>query len=115
MESLMTTTDPDFQRVMECVFGIQAHEVRVHFALQEAPGSTASELADDLDRDRSNINRSLSALHENGLIERQRRLLDGGGYIYQYFAIPVTDMKERMHAGVDAWAEDVHETIDALE
>lgn len=112
MEALMLAEEPDFERVMECVFGIQGHEIRTFFALVEAPGSTVAELADTLDRDRSNVNRSLSTLFEKGIIERERRLLEGGGYVYQYFALPLSEMQERMHRGVDEWSEQVHETID---
>lgn len=114
MEDLMLMDDPDFDRVMECVFGIRKHESRVYFTLIEFPGSTVSELADDLDRDRSNINRSLGTLHEKQLIERQRRLLEGGGYVYQYFAHPLPVIKERLHHGVDEWCEQVHETIENI-
>lgn len=111
-EARMHTEDPDFERVMECVFGTQRHEIRAFFALANAPGSTVAELADELDRDRSNVNRSLSTLFEKGIIERERRLLEGGGYVYQYFAIPLPEMRARMHRSVDEWIEQVHETID---
>ncbi|TYT62463.1 helix-turn-helix domain-containing protein [Natrialba swarupiae] len=112
MEDLMLVERPEFERIMECVFGVQAHETRTYFQLHELPGSTVAELADELERDRSNVNRSLSTLRETNLVERERRLLDGGGYVYQYFAIPVPDAQERMHEAVDEWAETVHERIE---
>ncbi|EMA35436.1 putative DNA binding protein [Halobiforma nitratireducens JCM 10879] len=112
METLMLVDSPEFERIMECVFGIQSHETRTYFRLFELQGSTVSELATDLERDRSNVNRSLSTLSEKGLVERERRLLDGGGYVYQYYAVPVPDAQERMHEAVDEWAETVHERID---
>lgn len=112
MEALMLADDPEFERVLECVFGIHAHESRTFFALIEAPGSTVSELATDLDRDRSSVNRSLSTLYEKGLIERERRLLDGGGYVYQYYAVPIPETKTRMHQAVNEWSEQVHDKID---
>ena len=108
----MLVEEPAFQRVMECVFGVREHESRTYVVLIEMPGSTVGELAADLDRDRSNVNRSLSTLAEKGLIERERRLLDGGGYVYQYYPIPVSEAKELMHEAVDEWAEQVHERIE---
>ena len=89
-----------------------AHETRTYFRLLELPGSTVAELADDLERDRSNVNRSLSTLCEKGLVERERRLLEGGGYVYQYFAVSVPEAQERMHEAVDEWAETVHARIE---
>ncbi|ELY40231.1 helix-turn-helix domain-containing protein [Natronorubrum tibetense] len=112
MEALMLVDSPEFERIMECVFGIQPHETRTYFRLLELPGSTVSELADALERDRSNVNRSLSTLCETGLVERERRLLEGGGYVYQYFAVPVPEAQESMHEAVDEWAETVHGRID---
>jgi predicted transcriptional regulator len=80
--------------------------------LLQNPGSTVAELADALDRDRSNVNRSLSTLLEKGLAERQRRLLDPGGYVYQYTATPLPEAKQMLHDALDEWSEMVHERID---
>ena len=112
MEDLMLVDSPEFERILECVFGIQAHETRTYFRLLELQGSTVAELADALERDRSNVNRALSTLCEKELVERERRLLEGGGYVYQYFAVPVPDAQELMHEAVDEWAETVHGRID---
>ena len=112
MEELVLVDEPEFERVMECVFGIREHESRTYFTLIELPGSTVLELAEELDRDRSNVNRSLSTLHEKGLIEREQRLLDGGGYVYQYFPASPSETKKRMHRSVDAWCQRVHDQIE---
>lgn len=114
-DELMRIDDPEFDRVLECVFGIHAHERRTYFALLEIPGSTVTELADELDRDRSSVNRSLSTLSEKKLIERDRKILDGGGYVYQYFPTPIPDAKDLMHDTVDQWAAQVHEGIESFD
>jgi len=109
---LMLDSEPDFEDVLSCVFGIQTHESRTYLALLDNPGSTVAELADVVDRDRSNVNRSLSTLREKGLAARERRLLDGGGHVYQYTATPLDEAKELMHETLDEWAAYVHERID---
>jgi predicted transcriptional regulator len=109
---LMLGEEPTFEDVMACVFGVQAHEVRTYLTLLETPGSTVAELADELDRDRSNVNRSLSTLREKELAGRERRLLDGGGHVYQYSATPLEDARELMHETLDQWAAYVHDRID---
>jgi len=114
MGELMEQSDPEFTEVMSCVFGIHSHETRTYLALLERPGSTVEELAEDLDRDRSNVNRSLSTLLENGLATRERRLLDPGGYVYQYTATPLPEAKEMLHDALDQWASRVHDEIDAF-
>lgn len=66
------------------MFNIQHHEIQTYQTLLERPESTVEELAIVLERDRSNINRSLSTLREKGFADRVRRLLDDGDHVYQY-------------------------------
>jgi len=112
IETLVGTTDPEFTHILSCVFGIRDHESRTYLTLLENPGSTVEELAETLDRDRSNVNRSLSTLREKGLVERERRLLDPGGYVYQYTAVDLPTAKRMLHAALDEWANAVHDSID---
>ncbi len=111
IDDLVGDVSPPFDHVLSCVFGVKDHESRTYLTLLDYPGSTVSELADVLDRDRSNVNRSLSTLREKGLIERRRRLLDSGGYVYQYTATPVPEAKRMLHEALDEWVEGVHESI----
>ncbi|MFC6863261.1 helix-turn-helix domain-containing protein [Halomicroarcula sp. GCM10025817] len=112
---LMADDEPSLDEVMACVFGVQSHEVRTYQTLLANPGSTVEELANELDRDRSNVNRSLSTLREKSLATRRRRLLDGGGHVYQYTATPLEEARDLMHETLDQWAEAVHEQIDRFD
>jgi predicted transcriptional regulator len=109
---LMLDAEPGFEEVMVCVFDIQRHETRAYRVLCDQPNSTVAELATELERDRSNVNRSLSTLREKGLAERGRRLLDGGGHVYQYTATPLPEAKKLMHETLDEWTAYVHSRID---
>jgi predicted transcriptional regulator len=109
---LMVDEAPSFAEVLACVFGIQRHESETYLTLLENPGTTVAELAEVVDRDRSNVNRSLSTLREKGLAERRRRLLDGGGHVYQYTATPLDEAKQLMHETLDEWSAYVHDRID---
>jgi predicted transcriptional regulator len=112
---LMEESNPPFETVMSCVFGIEDHETRAYLALCDRPGCTVEELATTLERDRSTVNRSLSTLHERGLVRRDRRLLDGGGHIYQYTAIALPEAKELLHEALDVWTATVHDVIDEFD
>lgn len=112
---LLEQPEPGFHDVLSCVFGIQDHEVRTYVALLDNPGSTVEELAAQMERDRSNVNRSLSTLLENGLAERNRRLLDAGGYVYQYNATELPEAKALLHDALDEWTETVHGVIDGFD
>ena len=115
IEDLVGDVSPSFEHVLSCVFGVREHESRTYLTLLDHPGSTVAELAETLDRDRSNVNRSLSTLRDKGLVERRRRLLDSGGYVYQYTAIAVPEAKERLHDALDEWVEGVHTAIDGFD
>ncbi|MFP8889567.1 helix-turn-helix domain-containing protein [Natrialbaceae archaeon A-CW2] len=112
---LMEQSNPPFRNVLSCVFGIEDHETRTYLVLLDYPGSTIEELASVLERDRSTVNRSLSTLVDRGLATRDRRLLDGGGYIYQYTAIALPEAKTMLHEALDAWTEQVHGVIDEFD
>lgn len=110
--TLMLDDEPGFEEVMICVFNIQRHESRTYRVLLDNPDSTVAELAEVLERDRSNVNRSLSTLRGKGLAERGRRLLDGGSHVYQYTATPLPEAKALMHETLEEWAAYVHNRID---
>jgi predicted transcriptional regulator len=112
LRDLMREDDPGFREVLACVFDVQEHEARAYLALLEHPGSTVAELAEELDRDRSNVNRSLTTLLELGLASRERRLLDPGGYVYQYTATPLAEAQAMLHEALEEWTEQVHDRID---
>lgn len=112
---LMEQSNPPFDEVMSCVFGIDDHETRAYLVLCQQPGSTIAELAAALERDRSTANRSLSTLHDRGLVRRDRRLLDGGGYVYQYTAVALPQTKAMLHEALDAWTATVHDVIDEFD
>jgi predicted transcriptional regulator len=109
---LMLDDEPGFEDVLACVFGIQRHEARTYLVLLDNPESTVADLAEEVDRDRSNVNRSLTTLREKELAERRRHLLDSGGHVYEYTATPLAEARELMHETLDEWAAYVHDRID---
>ena len=113
-EDLAEDSDLDFVHLLSCVFGIRDHERRTYLTLHDHPGSTVEELASVRDRDRSNVNRSLSTLQQKGLLERERRLLDSGGYVYQYTAVELEEARAMLHTALDEWVESVHDEIDSF-
>jgi predicted transcriptional regulator len=110
--TLMLADEPTFADILSCVFDIQQHESTTYLTLLDNPASTAANLAPIVDRDRSNVARSLTTLCEKELASRERQLLDGGGHVYLYTATPLDEAKVLMHETLDAWAVYVHERID---
>lgn len=96
-------TEPSREEVFQTVFGLGPQAVRTYDAVVAGPGSTTRELAAVLDRDRSNVNRSLNRLRETGLATRERRILDDGGHVYQYYAGADVSPDGRIVEAVDEW------------
>lgn len=99
----ISVAEPSRDEVLQTVFGLGGHDVRTYDAVIGAPGSTTQELARRLDRDRSNVNRSLNRLLEAGLLTRGRRLLDTGGHVYQYSARGEGVAEDAIARAVDRW------------
>jgi predicted transcriptional regulator len=97
----LAVAEPSREAVLRTVFGLGGHDVRTYDAVAETPGSTTRELAADLGRDRSNVNRSLNRLREAGLVTRNRRLLDAGGHVYQYSVVGAAD--DVVGRAIDRW------------
>ena len=111
----IAVTEPSRDDVLQTVFGLGGHDVRTYDAVGDAPGSTTRELADRLDRDRSNVNRSLNRLREVGLVTRGRRLLDAGGHVYQYYAAPEEMSENIISRAVDRWRSAALGAVDAVD
>jgi predicted transcriptional regulator len=103
---------PDLETVLRTVFGLRPSEREAYLGLLRVPDSSASEVAEELGRDRSNVNRSLRTLRERGLAERRRVLLEDGGHVYRYTATPLSEARDRMHATLTEWAEVAHDRIE---
>ena len=109
------TPDPSAATVAQTVLGLRSQDLATYDAVSSQPGASTKELAADLDRDRSNVNRSLTRLDEAGLVCRQRRLLDGGGYFYAYFAEPGDIVADRLSEALERWTEAAASTIDTTQ
>lgn len=99
----VSVAEPSREEVLRTVFGLGGHDVRTYDAVVEVPGSTTRELAGHLDRDRSNVNRSLNRLRDAGLVTRDRRLLDAGGHVYQYSAASDEAADDIISQAIDRW------------
>lgn len=99
------TFAPTMADVMDAVYDLGPAKREAFQALRANPGSTTRELSEVLDRDRSNINRSLTTLMETGLVIRRRRLLREGGYVYQYSPRSPVEVEVLMQTILTKWAE----------
>lgn len=100
------TTTPSIPAVLETVLGLRTQELAVYDAITTDPGVATKVLADMLDRDRSNVNRSLTKLEAVGLVTRHRRILDSGGYYYANYAAPSDVVEDIVSTALEEWVAD---------
>ena len=113
--NLMLTTEPDFEELLVCVFGITEPVAEVYRHLLTQETSTAEELGQTLDCDQSSVNRKLNTLREKGLVTRHRNLLSTGGFTYQYESVSLNQVQGLMHETLDEWTAFMHHQINEVE
>lgn len=103
---------PDLGIVLRDVFGISETGLHVCLCLMEEGESTAGEIADKLDIDRSTVTRQLNHVTEVGVLDKRQRLLEAGGYVNVYSPVPVEEVRERLVAGLFAWTGEALELVE---
>lgn len=106
---------PDLAVVLRDVFGISETGLKVCICLMEEGESTANDIADLLGIDRSTVGRQLNHLTEVGVLDKRQRLLTDGGYVHVYSPVPVEEVRERLAAGLFAWASEALELVEHIE
>ena len=56
--------------------------------------------------------KSLQKLMIAGLVVRDKRLIDGGGYYYAYRPVDMEEITVEMHKTIDVWYAKIKETIE---
>lgn len=106
---------PTFRETIRTVFGLNERDLATLSTIQHEPGVTTAELAERIDRDRSNVTRSLTTLREIGLVTRRRRIIESGGFFYEHYAEPPEDVERLLTTAVERWAHDAVDSVSAFE
>jgi predicted transcriptional regulator len=102
---------PTVRDVFSTILGLKGRDVAVMLAIDGQPGRTTDAIATDLDRDRSNVSRSITRLRDVGLVERRRRVLEDGGIFYEHYPNPTAPTTELLTEAVRRWAERAEHTL----
>ena len=94
---------PTCKDLVQCAFSLNEFEVSVYMKLIELGPSRADEVAISLGRDRSTVYRSLQKLMSCGMVYRETRSIERGGYYHVYLPISKKMMKEKLERCVEEW------------
>lgn len=91
--------------LMCCAFGLRDCEITIYSSLIDKP-MTVEDISSIICRDRSTTQRALKSLLDKGLIERNRKHLEKGGYFYIYKSISSDEVRKQILAQLDQWYQD---------
>ncbi|MCD4807574.1 TrmB family transcriptional regulator [Methanococcoides sp. SA1] len=93
--------------VAKCILGLKTLDMEAYKSLLANGPMTAENLGEFLNRERSTAYRSLQNLISCGLVYRETKTIDIGGYFYEYVAVDPTRVKEMIQETIDKWYEKV--------
>jgi predicted transcriptional regulator len=89
-----------------CAFGLKNTELKVYFSLLAGPKSV-KQIASEVDKDRTVVQRVLKKLKNKKLITRKRvqseRHLETGGFLYHYEVISSEKVRRQILEQLDDW------------
>lgn len=85
-----------------CAFGLRSSELDVFFSLVSGP-KTVETISERIGKDRSTVQRVLNKLHSKGLVKRDTRNIQRGGYFYEYSAEDTDIVRDQILAQLEDW------------
>lgn len=104
----------EIKELLKVLYNLTGSETEVLYYLCDNEAE-ASEIADDLDKDRSTVQRYLSKLRTTGLLKRESVVEDGKkGRSYVYTVPDKSEMKEEIHEKMEEWEQEKMSVLDEI-
>lgn len=104
----------EIRELLKVLYNLTGSETEVLYYLCDNEAE-ASEIADDLDKDRSTVQRYLSKLRTTGLLKRESVVEDGKkGRSYVYTVPDKSEMKEEIHEKMEEWEQEKMSVLDEI-
>lgn len=101
--------------MVKYVLGLKSFDVEAYKALLLNGPLTAEKLGEILNRERSTAYRSLQNLLTCGIVYRETRSIESGGYYYEYVALETQETKQMVRKIVDEWYDRMNELIEKMD
>jgi predicted transcriptional regulator len=108
--------DVDIKYILRCILRLSPTEVEIYYLLQSKVKDplTVAEIAKEMNKSRSTIERSLIKLVQLGLVARRPVLAKNGGYTYVYYTKPINYVKQKLLQLINAYYEKSRQLIESL-
>ncbi|MFB6190450.1 MAG: ArsR family transcriptional regulator [Candidatus Nanohaloarchaea archaeon] len=104
----------EIKQLLKVLYNLSGSETEVMYYLCDNE-ARASEIADDLGKDRSTVQRYLSKLRSTGLVERESVVEEGKRGRYYVYTVPdKQELKNEVRQRMDDWEEDRLKALENL-
>jgi predicted transcriptional regulator len=97
--------------LVQCAFSLAEFEVEVYYRLSQSGPLRTDELASKMGKDRSTVYRALQKLMTCGMVYRETKSIERGGYFHVYKAIGKELLRERLDRCVNDWYANMQEVL----
>lgn len=104
----------EIKQLLKVLYNLSPSETEVMYYLCRNEART-SEIAEDMGKDRSTVQRYLSKLQTTGLIERESVVEEGKKGRYYVYSVPdEEELKSKVQERLEEWQEEKMEAFDRL-
>lgn len=104
----------EIKQLLKVLYNLSSSETEVLYYLCDNE-ARASDIADELGKDRSTVQRYLSKLQSTGLVERESKVEEGKRGRYYIYSVPDKDeMKSEVKERMKEWEQEKMDVLDQL-
>ena len=104
----------EIKQLLKVLYNLSSSETEVLYYLCDNE-ARASDIADELGKDRSTVQRYLSKLQSTGLVERESNVEEGKRGRYYIYSVPDKDeMKSEVKERMQEWEQEKMDVLDRL-
>ncbi len=89
--------------VLECFYGLNEADIQVFKTLRRLKASKIDILSKELRKGENSIYKSLQKMMVAGLVTREKKTIDDGGYYYLYSVESTEKLANEMNSLLDRW------------
>ncbi|HXZ24429.1 MAG TPA: helix-turn-helix domain-containing protein [Methanomassiliicoccales archaeon] len=101
--------------LVQCAFSLGSFEVEVYYQLTQSGPVRADELATKIGKDRSTVYRALQKLMTCGMVYRETKRIERGGYYHVYKSIDRSALRAKLEQCVNDWYARMQEVLNKFE
>jgi predicted transcriptional regulator len=101
--------------MLKNILGLKSLDIEAYKILLLKGPMTAEKLGEILNRERSTAYRSLQNLLTCGIVYREEKSIESGGYYYEYVAVEPRETQKMVKRIVDEWYGKMNELIEKMD